>query len=232
MNMDRLLKTVAREITPPFMFRGMRSLVDALFPRVASKSGNETWGERPPEWYDAIYENSEGYSTHYTDSVYYFFWTVIADRMKREGIDNLLDLGCGPGQFAALLYDQGFRKYCGVDFSCRCIEMAKERCDTFEFVVADVVQTDILESRNYDCLIAMEFLEHVKDDLAILKRVKSGTKFFGTVPDFPYPSHVRHFLNSKEVERRYGAFFSSFSVDSFLRDPDGPVFFLLEGTKI
>jgi len=192
----------------------------------------EPWGERLADWYDAVYKRSPEYRRHYTESMYYFLWTVVVDRMTRSRVNRILDLGCGPGQFGALLYDKGFRQYCGVDFSSKGIDIAIEKCPYFEFIVANVLETNVLESREYDCLVALEFLEHVREDLAVLQRVKAGTKFFGTVPNYPYPSHVRYFSSTEEVELRYAAFFSSFRVDAFLRNTKGRMFYLLEGTRL
>ena len=231
MSKDRLLKSFAREIVPPFIFRGARLLVRALSHENANGMKAEPTREKPAEWYDSVYESSAEYNKHYTKSVYYFLWTVVVDRMMRCRVARVLDLGCGPGQFGAMLYDKGFRQYCGVDFSNKCIERAKQNCPAFEFIVANILETDVLESRDYDCLVALEFLEHVEADLAVLRRVKAGAKFFGAVPSFPSVSHVRTFSSAAEVESRYGALFSSLRVDTFQLDAKGARFYLLEGSR-
>lgn len=227
--MNKLLKSTIREITPPIVLRGMRSLVRSLS---SKEKGTRPNGIRPAQWYDSVYESSVEYRKHYTESVYYFLWTVLVDRMMYQGVDNVLDLGCGPGQFGSLLLEKGFRHYCGVDFSHSCIELAKQNCPSFDFVVANILESDVLEVRDYDCVLAMEFLEHVEEDVDVLSRIKAGVKFFGTVPSFPYISHVRHFSNIEEVEVRYSSLFSSFRVDTFLADPEGNRFYLFEGVKI
>ncbi|MFZ1947564.1 MAG: class I SAM-dependent methyltransferase [bacterium] len=230
--MRRLLTSAAREMTPPLIHRGMRFLARGLSGRRTRATDGKPWGERPAEWYDAKYLSSAEYRKHYSESRYYFLWTVVVDRMMRHRVERVLDLGCGPGQFGALLHDKGFREYCGVDLSSRCVEIARQKCPSFEFIVGNILETDVLESRDYDCLIALEFLEHVTEDLTVLRRAKAGTKFFGTVPSLPYVSHVRHFSSVEEVESRYEALFSPFRVDAFLEKPRGPVFYVLEGTKI
>jgi len=220
-------KMFVREITPPFIFRGMRHLFHVL----SSRNRQETWGEKPAEWYDALYEVSAEYRKHYSQSEYYFLWTVLVDRIMRYGLSNILDIGCGPGQFATLLYEKGFKQYCGIDLSPKCIELAKGKCASFEFIVADIFNTNVLKVRDYDCLVALEFLEHVEDDLAVLHKVRSGTRFFGSVPNFPYDSHVRHFTSLNQVRDRYEPHFSSFQVDKFLGDPKGKIFYVMEGIK-
>jgi SAM-dependent methyltransferase len=189
----------------------------------------EPWGRRPLSWYDAAYEKHERYQDHYSRSIYYPLWSVIADRMKRQGESHILDLGCGPGQFGAFLHDQGFSEYCGIDFSAVCIDLARRACPWFEFIQGDVLETDILRVRPYNCLIACEFLEHVENDLEILQHVRPGTRFFGTVPSFPYVSHVRHFTGEPEVDMRYRHLFESLSIQKFVINPNGESCFIMEG---
>lgn len=188
-------------------------------------------GAKESGWYDEVYKQHTDYHSHYTQSRYYFIWCVISDRMIRSGVKKVLDLGCGPGQFAALLYDKGLRDYCGLDFSSEAIMVAKRRCPTVKFIKEDIIKSNTVTSKEYDCVVSLEFLEHVKEDTEILERIRPGTKFYGTVPNFPYISHVRHFKNEVEVISRYGRFFSEFLVDEFLRDMSGVKYFLIEGTK-
>jgi len=183
------------------------------------------------DWYDDIYKQPFDYQYHYTQSRYYFLWSVIGDRMIRSGVRRILDLGCGPGQFASFLYDKGLKDYCGLDFSQEAIAIAKRRCPFYEFVLTDIRECDILEVADYDCVVALEFLEHVDRDTKIIERIRPKTKFYGTVPNFPYISHVRHFLDEGEVRSRYHHFFSYFHVDKFLQNLSGMTYYLIEGIK-
>ncbi len=105
--MNKLLKSLVRETTPPLIFRGLRSLFHRLFPDKKKKREMKSWGERSAEWYDDVYGGSVEYRKHYTQSAYYFLWTVMADRMMRHGVDRVLDLGCGPGQFGPCFTKKG-----------------------------------------------------------------------------------------------------------------------------
>lgn len=227
--MRKALKSFVREITPPLLYRGIRLLARRV--RLTGKLWKSP-GLRLPEWYDKMYESDSRYSKHYSESDWYFLWTVVVDRIMRSGVRSVLDLGCGPGQFASLLCDKGLTQYCGVDFSARCIELAKQVCPRFEFRVADICNTDVIESCDYDCVVALEFLEHVENDIQVLDRIKSGTKLFGTVPNFSHISHVRHFSSEDEVRDRYESCFSSLQVDSFVGNAEGTIFFMIEGTRL
>ena len=189
-------------------------------------------GEKGPDYYNASFGQGDVRRRHYTESSYYFIWTVIVDRLRRLDAKSVLEIGCGPGQLAALIHDAGIlENYRGFDFSERRILQARLACPALSFDVADAYKTDIFSSFSYDTAIATEFLEHVEGDLEVLSKLPIGTRFIGTVPNFPYISHVRHFASSDEVLRRYGQVLQSCSVVSFLENADGKTFFLIEGTR-
>jgi 2-polyprenyl-3-methyl-5-hydroxy-6-metoxy-1,4-benzoquinol methylase len=217
------VKRVVKSMTPPIVWESARRLTKPLRPHVVT--------EHPADWFDGGYEGNEQYYRHYTRSQYYPSWTVFADRIFREGVQSLLDVGCGPGQFGAFMRDRGLASYCGFDFSEVAIRQACKVCPEFEFVIADVYTTDLFDKYAYDTVICMEVLEHIERDLDVLKRIRPGTRFFGSVPNFDTPSHVRFFDSPEEVVNRYGTFFTDFRVDPHLASEAGSVLFLVEGTK-
>ena len=101
----------------------------------------------------------------------------------------------------------------------------------FEFVEADAFKTTLFDDYPYDTVISTEFLEHVDSDLEVLGKIRKGSYFIGTVPNFPYTSHVRHFQNTAEVAERYASLFDDFRVDDFYSDHRGTTFFILAGIK-
>ncbi|MDI5789533.1 class I SAM-dependent methyltransferase [Bacillus licheniformis] len=49
-----------------------------------------------------------------------------AARLLPESKDEtIVDIGCGTGRFAKLLYDKGYRKYLGIDFPKECLKKPK-----------------------------------------------------------------------------------------------------------
>jgi 2-polyprenyl-3-methyl-5-hydroxy-6-metoxy-1,4-benzoquinol methylase len=184
--------------------------------------------ERPAEYYDRAFMRERWYE-HYTKSEYYSIWTVIEDRISKKLPVTILDIGCGPGQFASFLNDRNYTDYIGLDFSKTAIEQAIKKCPHFEFIIADIFETDILTVKDYDLVICTEVLEHVENDFEILKRIKNGTRFIGTVPNFPYPSHVRYFKDAMEVNERYQRFFKTLNLKTHIADSKGTKFFLMEG---
>ena len=192
----------------------------------------EEHGEKGAEFYDRTFAADASWTLHYTSSGYYFLWTVILDRLRRAGSRRILEVACGTGQLASAIRDAGLvETYHGFDFSPVRLDQARVTCPELVFTVEDAFETSLFDELEYDCVIATEFLEHVDGDLEVLGRLKPGVRFIGTVPNFPYVSHVRHFTATAEVEDRYGATFESLSVVALRADELDKTFFLLEGIK-
>ena len=157
---------------------------------------------------------------------------MLVDRIRPADVRCLFDIGCGPGQLASFLHDRGLRKYVGLDFSAVSIRMARLACPSYEFVCANVFESDLFDTLDYDVVVSTEFLEHVADDLVVLDRIRPGTRMYGSLPNFPHPSHVRHFNSAAEVRERYGSRFKEFRVDEFPFGSGGMTFFLFEGVRV
>jgi SAM-dependent methyltransferase len=214
-------------MTPPFLWKtGVK-----LGRRFGFVEKFEYGKEQPAAYYDQRFDLSDHWKLHYTKSHYYPLWTVVADRLTRIKVRRILDIGCGPGQVACLLRDRGFEGYTGLDFSPNRIKAARECCPGYEFIVADIFASDVLESHGYDCVVTMEFLEHIERDLDVLSRIRSGTYVLGTVPNFPAAGHVRHFKDCDEVRARYASLFASLEVYDILIDEKGRRHFVLEGWR-
>jgi 2-polyprenyl-3-methyl-5-hydroxy-6-metoxy-1,4-benzoquinol methylase len=221
-----LIKEIVRALTPPILWRAAA----ATRRSVASRSGPWEYGaEQPAEFYDERYHAADNLRVHYTESTYYPVWVLLAERIRRVGASSVLDIGCGPGQLANLLRDQGLAAYIGLDFSSARIRRARVVCPDFEFVAEDVFETHLFDSHDYDCILTTEFLEHVERDLDVLKRVKPGTVVFATVPNFPSTGHVRYFRSIEEVRDRYAHIFRSLRIDEHLANSQGKTFYVLEG---
>ena len=219
-------RKLLKEVIPPIFLRGAKTLFNSIKPLI------EGSGEKSKEWYDRAFDSYESHRKHYTEHSKLFLWSVIADRLMFAEIRSIVDIGCSSGQFSHLLYEKGFKEYCGIDFSRKRIEWAKKNCPQFTFISADVFETDIFEKMHYDAVICIEFMEHIERDIEVIKRIRKNTRFYGTVPNFPYTSHVRHFNNSKEVYDRYSKYFREFSITSFIADKKGKTFYLFQGIKI
>jgi 2-polyprenyl-3-methyl-5-hydroxy-6-metoxy-1,4-benzoquinol methylase len=139
---------------------------------------------------------------------------------------KILDLGCGPGQFARMLFDMGLKNYRGIDFSAEAIRLAKKTGGNF--VCDDILKCDY---GDYDIVVCLETLEHIPGDLAVIRRIKKGKKIIFSVPDYESPTHVRVFKELEEVRERYGADIMLMRPFEFIINKKGNSIFLCKGTK-
>jgi SAM-dependent methyltransferase len=225
------IERVAREIIPPILWQGASQLRKVVRKSLGKRRRFKYGVEQPADYYDAAFDEAEHWKQHYTASHYYPLWTVIVDRVRRCEAKSILDIGCGPGQVACLLRDVGVEKYVGLDFSPKRVDRARRTCSEFKFVSADVFQNDSLEKLDYDCVLMMEFLEHVERDLEVLRRVRQGAELLGTVPNFAARGHVRHFANEAEVRQRYEPMFRELDVTPVLANDRGNTYYLLQATR-
>jgi SAM-dependent methyltransferase len=184
--------------------------------------------ERTASFYNQRYATKAQKRLPYHLSHYYPLWSVIADRVRGRSV---LEVGCGAGQLAALLRDQGVTVYVGFDFSPDAIAIAKTM-SVAEFHVADAFTTDLFQTRPFDTIICTEVLEHLTEDRALIQRWPSGVRCLCSVPDFPGTAHVRHFESAERVRDRYADLFSDLSVTTHVRASERPArFFLLDGYR-
>lgn len=192
----------------------------------------DTGQEQSAAYYDSAFADNDDWQLHYTSSPYYFLWTVIVDRLRRLEKPRVLEIASGPGQLASAVHEaDAVSSYVGFDFSEIAVGYARKRCPDLDFRIEDALKTKLLDELEYSAVISTEFLEHIENDLGVLSRLRAGTYFLGTVPSFPYVSHVRCFGNIAQVEDRYSSLFEDFNVVSIPGNDSGKTFYLLEGIK-
>lgn len=153
---------------------------------------------RNSKYYDKAFQ-LEKYNCHYSGSVYYEMWDKVISYLGYE--DNILEIGCGTGQFAQMLIEGGmYETYVGIDFSEVAIQKATEKNGEY-FFLHDARKPVYY---GYDTVICLETLEHIDNDILVLKNLKSGTKFIGSVPMGKDPAHVRVFKTQESIIERYG----------------------------
>lgn len=154
---------------------------------------------RNSKYYDKIFQ-LEKYNCHYSYSVYREMWVKVISYIDDE--DKILEIGCGTGQFAEMVFEWAhYSGYTGIDFSNVAIQKAIERNGRLFFLHdARKPFADI----EYDTVICLETLEHIDDDIIVLRNLKRGAKFIGSVPMGNDPAHVRVFKTKESIIERYG----------------------------
>lgn len=112
---------------------------------------------------------------------------------------RVVDLGCGVGYFAELINNHA---YVGIDFSPHVLRIAKKNNPKKSFILADLnIKTkQYVKNCTYVCL---ETLEHIKDDLEVIRKIPSGSLIICSLPNRDFTSHVRFFKNQNEIIERY-----------------------------
>jgi len=210
-------------------------LIRKFIPSNNNKNGVQTAViEAPANFYNDAYSSTQEYVQHYTNSRYYFVWTVLLDRILRIRSDvRVLEIGCGPGQLAEMLIDNRIASYHGFDFSSKAVDMArKKELANASFHVGDAYTEPLMDkaASQFDVVVCTEVFEHIDGDLEVIKRLEPGTRLIATVPNFPYVSHVRHFKNAESVRERYQPYLSDFNVLGLRQpNPSTNVYWIFEG---
>ncbi|WP_214760492.1 methyltransferase domain-containing protein [Exiguobacterium sp. s146] len=165
--------------------------------------------EEDKNFYDSLFSDGgwdQTYFKHYSDTHYFPIWEKAFSLIKGKGKDlKILEIGCGPGQFAQLLFERKVTDYQGFDFSDKAIEMAKQtnKMHHEKFHVGDAFETKVFDHYMYNLVIIFEVLEHIEDDIAILDKIKEDTTILFSVPNFDSPGHVRWFNSIFDIYERY-----------------------------
>src|SRR5690606_27539822 len=110
--------------------------------------------EKPASYYNDLFKSNVAYQVHYKDSFYYVHWTQVIVLLKKIGNPRILEIGCGTGQFAEYLHDEGFVEYSGFDFSAEAIEVAKARLRA-DFFVGNALAPESYV-RPFDTVVCLE----------------------------------------------------------------------------
>lgn len=133
-------------------------------------------------------------------------WMISASR-------PVVDLGCGTGRFAEQLRRRGHGPYTGLDFSPAAIAecaayVPLTDADTAwdaSFRIADLRtwQPDDLCS-SATVFVCLETLEHLEDDVDLVRRIPVGHDLIFSVPNYGGEAHLRVFQDVSEGWQRYG----------------------------
>jgi len=160
--------------------------------------------EYPKEWYDKSYIDSNYNLPIHECGYYNLYKTVLSLMPYNKGI-KILELGCGTGRLARLLYDNGYKRYIGIDFSEIAIQSAKKYAPECTFIVEDIVsdcESNLFKTA--DLFIILETLEHIEKDRLVIERIPEAKRVIISVPPNDYKSHVRFFDSFESIEKRYG----------------------------
>ncbi|TWU25796.1 class I SAM-dependent methyltransferase [Bythopirellula polymerisocia] len=124
-------------------------------------------------------------------------WRWLRRRLpKTANNESLLDVGCGTGAFTIGAALRGYQAT-GISWDERNQEVAKQRAmlchaEKSSFVIGDVRELGELQNLkdNYDCVICLECVEHILNDLKLFRdladRIKPGGRLLLSTPHYYY----------------------------------------------
>lgn len=161
------------------------------------------------DMYDEIYKvggYNKAYFKHYSETLYINIWNKALQFIKGIESPKIIDIGCGPGQFANLLFDNNIFDYKGIDYSKEAIKIAKTLNSTLSsnFYI-DNAYTSSIFMEEYNIVTLFEVLEHMDEDIKIINRIKKGAVVLFSVPNYMSKGHVRYFSSKDEISNRYNS---------------------------
>lgn len=180
----------------------------------------------PPEFYERVLDDRQNAQWQGIGGNPYAPLWLAAARLVPAGL-RVVELGCGTGRLGSLLAPRA-ASYVGLDFAPRLVEEARRFAPAAEFRVADLRTDPIPEA---DAYVATEVLEHVDDDLALLRRLPRGALVVVSVPSFDSRSHVRFFPATRSAAWRYSVALDIDREERIRHGRRGAFFHLLRGTR-
>ena len=200
--------------------------------------------DKKADYYDDIYSKSQKYLDPAKHSPYKAVWDAVLEKLPSAC--SILDIGCGPGQFATLCIEAN-HPYVGADFSEVAIARGQQIAPEGTFHLVNIVKDrNLLTKGDYDAVTLTEFLEHINEDLETLSFIPEGKRVVLTVPRFWCEGHVRTFKTPSSVALRYEKLIDIESLDTLelgdpathLEGPSGPLvheqrwkIYVLSGTR-
>jgi trans-aconitate methyltransferase len=130
----------------------------------------------------------------------------------------VLDLGCGTGRFLAHLAQTSHHAaLAGVDFAPAAVAEARNYVrsvfeDEMDFYhrcsidVADLREWQPQPGTERTTFVCLEVLEHLVDDLGLVRRIPPGAQLVFSVPSYMSASHVRCFRTIESVFEHFGPY--------------------------
>lgn len=131
------------------------------------------------------------------------------EKYLKKGSSQVLSIGCGPGVEMEFLENYG--KVTGLDSSEEMLNYCKEKGITN--VVSGRAQQLPFPENSFDCVVALDVLEHIEDDSSAIKEIrrvlKNGGAVLITVPAMPWlygdfdklAGHARRY-SKQELEKK------------------------------
>lgn len=109
----------------------------------------------PPGYYDEVFDRRRGIQSKW----HHVKFEGVRRAMQRVGGNSVLDIGCGPGTFAAILQDYD---YTGVDLAAPQVEYATRKYGDARHQFIHASSTTLpVDDGQFDLVTSVEVIEHI-----------------------------------------------------------------------
>ena len=136
-------------------------------------------------YYDEVYHRQKGAQSKW----HHLKFQMIAEKLRKQGIHSVLDVGCGPGTFANALDDK--LQYCGLDIAYKQVQYAYAQYgSSSKNFLCTSAENIPLRDNSFDSAISIEIIEHLPEEVAhnmlreIYRCLKPGGKLILTTPNY------------------------------------------------
>jgi SAM-dependent methyltransferase len=160
-----------------------------------------------PETYDVIFSSGGHrgiFDLPYWQSPYYPLNRAVLRVLRRHRTQSVLEVGCGTGAFAHMVFERTRLAYRGFDFSPVALARAAARTGRPDAFFQGDATKAASYAGEYDALVCTEVLEHIVDDRGAVAEWPTGCLCVSSVPNFDSDTHERFFVDEADVRRRYG----------------------------
>ncbi len=131
--------------------------------------------------------------------------TTTQDEMRIMALEwiprqsHIVEVGCSSGNFAELIQRTEHR-YTGIDILSDKIKEARKKFPDMNFVNCDIIK-NLYMLHQATTVVSFQCLEHIKEDLKLIKEIPWGSIVIISVPNRKYKGHVRWFEEDGWTER-------------------------------
>jgi len=165
--------------------------------------------------YDKMFEIRP--ATHYANKHYHFRNVILAEMISNYEPKKIFEFAAGSYDLAQLIITTNpqLKYYRWSDWSQECLNQCKEVLEQYD--VCKLMRIDICKKywkvkwSAFDCIVSVS-VEHLENDLDIIRSMPSGTRFFFGVPNFDDPQHFRFFESESDIELRFSGLLDIFEI--------------------
>jgi len=141
--------------------------------------------------------------------------SYVIDELKKRKVKSVLDIGCGAGAMLERCEKNNITGY-GFDFSHEAIKICRKFRGLSNVWVGNATGVENFMV-DYGAYLCLEVLEHIENDIGVIRCLRSQSLFIFAVPSWASPgsSHVRCFGNDNQIRVRYGGLIKIESIRLF-----------------